>query len=396
MQVNELQISLAVIGAVVIAGVYAFNRFQEKKYQRHSEETFSRGSEDVLLDARDQETAADTDFESPPVEPALLRTGEESRREPSFSHSGAQEPPLPEAVPEPEEIPVTDSFEPVTHTLPEAGGDLPDSATEAVDYMVTLYPKETPAGEIAWSFERNFSGFGGVARCLGKNMLTGAWEILTTDHAARCTRLVLALQLASRAGPVKRADLDDFCIRAQAMADALNVMIDFPDKEEALARAVEVDDFCASVDVQMGVNVLTSNGDAIPATKIRALAEASGMKFQDGLFHYRNDEGVLLFSLGNFEPVPFSAENFRHLSTHGVTLLLDVPKVPNGLRVFDQMLVLARQMASSLGGVLVDDNRRPLSDTGIAKIKQQLSGIYASMDAAGVRSGSESAARLFA
>jgi FtsZ-interacting cell division protein ZipA len=57
--------------------------------------------------------------------------------------------------------------------------------------------------------------------------------------------------------------------------------------------------------------------------------------------------------------------------------------------------MLAKQMASSLGGQVVDDNRRPLSDAGIARIKQQLADIYAQMEARQIKSGSVRALRLF-
>jgi len=44
---------------------------------------------------------------------------------------------------------------------------------------------------------------------------------------------------------------------------------------------------------------------------------------------------------------------------------------------------------------VVDDNRRPLSDAGIAKIKQQLADIYARMETQQIKSGSARALRLF-
>ena len=40
--------------------------------------------------------------------------------------------------------------------------------------------------------------------------------------------------------------------------------------------------------------------------------------------------------------------------------------------IFGQMVHVAGVFADALGGIMVDDNRIPLSDTGIRKIKQQL------------------------
>ena len=88
-------------------------------------------------------------------------------------------------------------------------------------------------------------------------------------------------------------------------------------------------------------------------------------------------------------------QEMKYLNTHGLTMLFDVPRIPNGLRSFDHMIMFARQLSDSLKGMLVDDNLRPLTDEGIAKIKQQISLIYAKMDKHGVPAGSARAQRLF-
>ncbi|MBZ0096156.1 MAG: hypothetical protein K8H75_12415, partial [Sulfuricella sp.] len=48
---SELQISLLAIGLLIVAGVYGFNRFQERKYRRIAEKAFPARQEDVLLDS---------------------------------------------------------------------------------------------------------------------------------------------------------------------------------------------------------------------------------------------------------------------------------------------------------------------------------------------------------
>ena len=85
----------------------------------------------------------------------------------------------------------------------------------------------------------------------------------------------------------------------------------------------------------------------------------------------------------------------KSLTTHGVTFLLDVPRVAHGERVFDQMTHLAKIFSNTLGGILVDDNRVPLSESGIQKSKQQLIEIQAAMKKNHIQAGSPSALRLF-
>jgi FtsZ-interacting cell division protein ZipA len=65
------------------------------------------------------------------------------------------------------------------------------------------------------------------------------------------------------------------------------------------------------------------------------------------------------------------------------------------LKNFDGMVTLGRKLAHAAGGLLVDDNLRPLTDVGIEKIRAQLAQIYARMDARGVAAGSRLALRLF-
>ncbi len=47
---SDLQISLLVIGALTVAGVYLFNGWQERQFRRRSEQAFAREHEDVLLE----------------------------------------------------------------------------------------------------------------------------------------------------------------------------------------------------------------------------------------------------------------------------------------------------------------------------------------------------------
>src|SRR6185312_2027182 len=69
--------------------------------------------------------------------------------------------------------------------------------------------------------------------------------------------------------------------------------------------------------------------------------------------------GVVLYTLQNLRPDPFSADMLRLTATNGVVFLLDVARLADPVRVFDQMKLAARRMAVTLGAELVDDKRRP-------------------------------------
>jgi len=395
---SELQISLLAIGLLIVAGVYGFNRFQERKYRRVAEKAFPAKREDVLLDS-----GTDTLSDTLPETHDIASFREESRIEPVVSMPLEE---MPVELAAAEKIIEEDEPVPAVESQPEEGVKPPPvaqhedrpamSQDETINYRVQLHPSEpVGAASLIEAIQRQ-GDFGKRVHWLGMNSLTGGWEDIGQGSAAEYLNIAATLQLADRSGPVSDSDLAAFCSRVQTVADELIAVAEFPKRQPALALAAALDQFCADVDVLIGANIITQNGEAFAATKVRAMAEAAGMKLQpDGAFHYFNDEGADLFSLANLDPTPFSAENIRQLSTHGITFLFDVPRVADGVRVFNQMLMLARQMATSLGGQVVDDNRRPLSDAGIARIKQQLADIYARMEAQQIRSGSARALRLF-
>lgn len=404
---NELQMSLLAIGLLVVAGVYGFNRFQEKKYRRLAEEAFPAKQEDVLLRASEPDVQPDAPDiarfrEEPRIEPVISAAADEpvAADEPATMDEPviADEPLImAEAVEEAEAIAAAEPEELLREPLLARQEDRPAPLLdETIDYAVQLHPGEPVAAAALVEAMQRQGGFSKQASWLGANPLSGAWEEIGPDSTAAYRRIAATLLLADRSGPVSEPDLADFCNRVQAVADELAAIAEFPDQQAALVRAAALDQFCADVDVLIGVNVITQDGEAFAATKVRALAEAAGMKLQaDGAFHFVNDEGADLFSLANLDPTPFSADNIRHLSSHGITFLFDVPRVADGMRVFNQMLLVAKQMASTLGGKVADDNRRPLTEPGIARIKQQLADIYAQMEARQIKSGSVRALRLF-
>ena len=388
---SELQISLLAIGFLIVAGVYGFNRFQERKHRRRAEQAFPSEHEDVLLREGEQDISQDTPREAS----GSMQFREDPRIEPVVTVD-IEEPWAPEEVAEAENIPVPEAVKtakaPVAHHEDRHAAQM----DEIIDYMVQIHPGEPVSAAAANEAVQHQGELIKHAHWLGLNPKTGGWEKIGEGDAEEYHQLAATLQLASRSGPVSEQELTAFCNRVQSVAEKVAAIAEFPDKQPALTLAMALDQFGADVDVLIGVNVITHKGDAFSATKVRALAESAGMKLQpDGAFHFFNDEGADLFSLNNLDPAPFSAENIRHLSTHGITFLFDVPKVADGVRVFNQMLVVAKQMASTLGGQVVDDNRKPLSDAGVGKIKEQLADIYAKMEAQQIRGGSVRALRLF-
>jgi len=96
------------------------------------------------------------------------------------------------------------------------------------------------------------------------------------------------------------------------------------------------------------------------------------------------------------ETAQFAADSIRSMATHGLTFLLDVPRVDHGERVFSQMTELARRFGETLQGALVDDNRAPLGEQQLDHIRREFVGKpQMAMALQGIPAGSPQALRLF-
>lgn len=376
---SDLQISLIIIGIIVIGGVALFNWLQQSRYRRNMKQAFEHEHEDALL------KTSKTSWENERIEPKFS--------DESFPASLAE----------------SKSTQPkVRQTADNAFIDQPIAATEgqksvnfdsAINYIASIRAnKLITHDKLAELLQQKFD-FGKPVRWLGLNQDGQTWEEITIEslnNSGGYIHLKGCLQLADRAGPVSEVSLSRFRDMVEDFALQANAIADCPDITEAHTRAISLDKFCAEVDVVMGINIISKDGGAFVGTKIRALAEASGFRLEsEGAFRYRDENDVMLFSLGNYETAPFSPANMRTLTTHGITFLFDVPRVANGEKVFDQMTQLAKLFSSTLNGILVDDNRMPISENGIRKSKQRLINIQAAMAAYNIPAGSEAALKLF-
>ncbi|HPP46299.1 MAG TPA: cell division protein ZipA C-terminal FtsZ-binding domain-containing protein, partial [Accumulibacter sp.] len=231
---------------------------------------------------------------------------------------------------------------------------------------------------------------------LGYNEDVQTWENIDPDSETHYRHLRVGLQLVDRKGPVRDSDLSIFHVAMQDLASELLGLVDLPPSAQALRQAAELDEFCVRVDIQIGINVI-SQGQIFPGTKLRALAESAGMSLDgEGRFVRLDDDANVLYVLVNQQSEGFTSEAMRTLSTHGVTFLLDVPRVIAGERVLKQMLDTAQRFADALRGVVVDDNRRPLAEGAMEPICRQVAQFQALMAEQQLPAGSKLSQRLFA
>ena len=391
---SDLQIALLLIGGFIVVAVLLFNWTQERRYKKQADAAFQPITRDVLLEKSTPPKTTDR------IEPGL--------RETTMQHMGMapQEaaPLRPVTVPPPSAIrpepqpPVRTAATPaassakVAHTSDAAVPAAPYD--ELIEYRVRVEGK----GIVASVFSDDIN----VARSLGKQTRWlgypeqgNEWEEIQPWRETFYREVQVTLQLADRNGAVQEDELNRLCNVLSATAQQHGLKIICDDMAEALQRAQSVDHFCVDVDVLIGLNVVSQGEGAMKLPKILKEVEASGMLLGvDGAYRLLDSRGESLYSLCNHDAEPFSPTTPQP-ETQAVTLQFDVPRVPDGLKVFDSMVGFGRKLANEVGGLLVDDNMRPLTDSGIDKIRQQLAGIYQRMEARGVPSGSRRALRLF-
>ncbi len=391
---TELQMGLIGLGATAVIGVLAYNKWQEYRHRKLAEAVLKPQHDDVLL--ADAPARAAPAVRSEPEMRAELPVAPAERREPMLADGlpaqAAGEPASSE--PALRSSAVADDDDEIPE-LPAGSvpGSLLDPRLEFIVAMELVDP--APASQIIHSQYEALRRISKPVHWVAFNERNREWERIAPDSEAPVRRLRVGLQLVDRMGPVSEADLANFTGAIHALADELLAVADMP-ASRLLDQAAEIDRFCAAVDLEIGVN-LVSRGAPFSGTKIRALAEAAGMTLgDDGSFTRRDDYGRTQFALQNFETTRFSADSIRNVTTHGLTFVLDVPRVDHGERVFQQMVELAKRFAETLQGTLVDDNRQPLNDVQLDHIRREFIGKpQATMASYGLPAGSAQALRLF-
>ena len=199
---TDLQLGLALLGAVAVVGVLAYNRLQERGVRKRVERAFQAPRGDALLD-----------------EP-------HGRREPTLD--------LPPRPPQLD------------------GAAMPD---ERADYIMALALPRAAAGAVLlelWApLEQRFA-----RRVLLAGTDGAGWRRLAAGENGTFRELRAALQLVSRAGVVGDAELLEFRSLVETLAASLGASVSAPGMREALEAARALDHACAEADIQVALHVV--------------------------------------------------------------------------------------------------------------------------------------------
>jgi len=398
---TSLQLGLIAAGAALVGGVVVYNWLQERRVRRRLDES-QRGGAGVPPDPA--RAAAGRIEPTLPAAAGSVAIPENAARDHAVAEArdADYEPPL--AV-----------HARIASDL-EGEGVAPSSAARAsvlgpaqkpgaqrespqpdpdIECIVTLQPvRPVAAGALAAGLHARL---GRPLRWFGRRDAGQPWLLLKSDTTGEFAEIAACLLLANRVGAASKPMLEAFVRVVADLASALPAAFVAPDTDAETARAEALDRICADLDVQIGITVLKTDATTITGTRLRGIAEAAGFHLvEGGRFDWIQDEtGAALFSLQNYRSEPFTADTLRMTSTPGAVFVLDVPRVSEPVRVYDQMKLAARRMAQTLDASLVDDNRRVLDDGALNAIRDQVRTTTAALREVHIEPGSPRALALF-
>ncbi len=198
----------------------------------------------------------------------------------------------------------------------------------------------------------------------------------------RLFRVRVGVQLANRHGPLNAMEYSEFVNGVQALAEQLALLGDTPDMNTVLQRARALDESCAALDAQIGINVEAP--DALGLSELARLAQETGCTERGNNRYARlAEQGEVVYSLSLSD------------SPTRLSLLLDVPRAPLAAQPWAAMVACARHCVQRLGARMVDDQGRALTEASLQRIEQQLLERQQALVAAGLTPGSSMALRVF-
>ncbi len=366
---SDLQLGLLAAGAVVIVLVIAYNMVQERRARRRAEHAFGSDAGDALFEEKSAPAA------------------HEARREPTLgtlpprAQAEADEPVLARA-----------SGGPVaaSEALAVSGGPQAEISSR-IDTVAVILADDPIMAEQVEPLEDALQQHTTPFHIEG--IVDEQWHPVATSPRRSWRELRVGLQLASRKGPLDEAELESFTRTIADFAAEVGAVSQREAPAAAAARARVLDQFCAEADIEVAVNVIGQLGATFAVTRVKQLALENGFsETVDGELVRYGDDGHARFCIRRFaDAAPKPSATYWS----GLTFALDVPHAADAPGALDEMAELARGFAAALAGQLVDDNRRPLSDAGIASIRRTVEQVARDMEAHGIPAGGALAHRLF-
>ncbi|MCA7990678.1 cell division protein FtsZ [Burkholderia cepacia] len=427
---DELTLGLIGAGAVVVGGVVVYNAWQGAKVRRRMPRPMpEEAAEAMNRPERDEELPFIEPVRQPvrrePAVPAATAaaaatSAEVARVEPTFGGAAPADMPAdlqaeatgvePSAKPaEPvdavageDTVPAAahdthaEAAEPVEPVLPAAttiSSAPPAIVDRRIDCIVPIRLNGLLPGDKILPAAQRLRRAGSKPVHIEGKPEGGQWELL--QNGVRYEELRAAAQLANRSGALNELEFSEFVTGVQQFADAIDGAPEFPDMMETVAMARELDAFAAQCDAQLSINVM-SDGAPWSANYVQAVASQDGLLLsRDGTRFVKLDAKQNPVFMLQFGDTNFLRDDLTYKGGNMITLVLDVPVAEEDILPFRLMCDYAKSLSERIGARVVDDSRRPLPESTLVAIDQQLMKLYAKLEEAGIPAGSPVTRRLF-
>ncbi|MFT5934606.1 MAG: hypothetical protein ACI9M6_001660 [Hydrogenophaga sp.] len=372
---STLQVSLTIIGGLVLAGVMAYNAWVTRRNLPRT----------VRDSGRDPSAPSNSAPFASVFAPAVPGVDEDGRIDPVLGDEAPERPahlrdlghPNPAAppTPSPEKRPALDAL--IDVIAPMA---LEDEVSG--DAVLAALPGTRRVGSKPFAVE-------------GQGALSTEWEAPRPGQRYRA--LQAGVQLVNRAGALNDIEFSEFVVKAQTFADTLGAAPDFPDMRAEVARARELDAFASGHDAQLGFTLRARRAAWSPGYVTQ---HAARQGFVAGSLPGRmvlpgSSAGQAPILNLAFDPQAAMAEDPEQSALRELALSLEVTHVPRSEQPFARMRQAAAALAEAMDGVVTDDAGRPLSTEALEQIGVDLEDLYDALDGRELSAGSAQARRLF-
>ncbi len=358
---NDLQLTLLIVGGGGIAAMIAYNWWQDYRLRKQASERFGETDQDPLLNT------------------TLMKSGFD-RTEPGFS--GFQD---------------KDSVKEFDESGIEAGLDASGDDSHLQNEPQMAIDKRLFADFIIRFDEDKDANtwkmlIDGLEQINRKRIIYSAspdtadsadtlW-FKATPYVGTARSLKASVQIANRKGPLTSIEFSEVLGKFRRFAEDQNADIEFPEMKEVVAKAETLDQAAAALDTLLGLHCLLPE-TVQESTAVDILAVAGWV--QKGHQWFLNDESGTLASM-----VIHNAPGKRLLS-----FSIDVPNSSEPIKALGDIVTVCHGMNEKFGAPLMDDSGRTLSTQAIEGIYNQLIERVRNLNDSGFKPGAPVARILF-
>lgn len=353
---SSFSIGLAILGGGTLAALVAWNAWTTRRLTPRQPEHLAPPA-----DGEPREPGFEPGAVPEPTEP-VLGVEDESPLGP---------------VPAPERKPGLDAL--IDIIVPIA---LEDGHVVSGDAALAAFPPTRRVGSKPFAVE-------------GLEERTGQWE--PPQPGRRYIAFQAGVQLANRSGALNEIEFSEFVVKAQAFADAVSGMPEFPEMRDEVALARELDQFASAHDAQLSFTLRATRAAWSPGY---VQQHAARLGFVPGVIPGRmvlpsSVPGAPPILVLNFDTQAALAEDPTQSALYELTLSVDVPQVPRADQPYVRMREAAAALGQSMEGALTDDRGHPIRGEALDAIGADLETLYDTLDARDLSAGSPQARRLF-